>query len=211
MTVRVTITILILAAGSSALADDVGLISARLIERTDHEYVIETDVMPQMIGLLGEPILPGRFTLDGKPDYRRQGAMVAVRYVFRGNAPLAADDVLLLPWNRMGVILEARWLDGTQTGALFSRRPEGIPVTIASLRPEVKAPAEVFQEQWRNGFLGAATGLGHWLLVMSLVLLLPFGRVAASLLMFLCGLVLALVVTEITTPEIPILLGKALS
>jgi hypothetical protein len=185
------------------------LISTRLIERDGHRYVIESDVSPRMIGMLGKPIVPDRFTLE-KPEYRRQGMMVTVRYTFRGDAPLTTDDVLLLPWSRIGVILHARWLDGTHANALFSRQPAGIPVAIRMLRPQEKTSAEVFGEQGRGAMVRAATGWGHWLLILSLAILVPRRRLARSLLIVFAGLVLSLVVTDFAVPTVPMLLANGL-
>ena len=73
---------LVLALATLAQADDVGITSARLLELSDGRYALEADVSPMMVAVLGNPVLPPRFTLADRPVYRRTGAAMVVQRRF---------------------------------------------------------------------------------------------------------------------------------
>jgi hypothetical protein len=163
---------LLAATARSALADDVGVTAARLLELEDGSYAIEADVSPLQVAALRPPVVPERFTSAGRPSYRRVGVGLVVRYQFRGSGKaLEPSEVLLLPWARSAVLLTARWRDGTVHRAMFPRGPAGIRVSVAMLRPKPeRSRIEVARHHVGLGLSRLSSSVVHLLLVLGLSL-----------------------------------------
>jgi hypothetical protein len=199
------------AAAPTAVADDVGITSARLLELTDGGYALEADVPPMLVGALRPPIVPERFSLADRPTYRRVGVGLIVRYEFRGsNSALVPGDVLLLPWARSAVLLTARWRDGEVHRAMFPRDAAGIRVPIEALRPVERSAASVARRHFGAGLDGAGFMLLRLLLVLGIVV--AAGGASRSLrlvLVFACGNALAMVALDLGVPTLPPALAGA--
>ena len=193
-----------------ARGDDVGLISARLIEDAGPTYVLEVEVPPSLVGAVAPPVLPERFGPQAKPDYEPRGSLISVRYGFGSGEPLRLDDVLLLPWARTGVLLEARWLDGSRQSALFLARVDGIPVAIRTLRPETPSAAAALGASVRAGAIHVITGAAHWILIVAVLVLVP-ARSTRLIFALVYGYAAGLVVADLGMPApSPLLAGGCL-
>jgi len=194
---------LVAVASAPALADDVGVTTARLIELADGGYALEADVAPLQVAALRPPIVPERFTAVARPSYRRVGVGLVVRYEFGGSdRPLEAGDVLLLPWARSAVLLTARWRDGEVHRAMFPRGPAGIRVPIETIRPVERSAAQVARRQVGTGLAGTALLL-RLLLVAGLVAAAGGWRAVRIALVFAGGHALAMVGLDLDVPALP--------
>jgi len=187
-----------------AVADDVGITSARLLELADGSYAIEADVSPRMVAALRAPIVPERFTRIEKPSYRRVGVGLVVRYEFGGSdTPLRAGDALLLPWARSAVLLTTRWSDGTAQRAMFPRGPTGIRVPIEALRPIERSRPAVARQHLGTALEGAGANFIRLLVVLALVAATPGRRAVRLALVFAGGHALSMVALDLGVTALP--------
>ncbi len=110
-TVLAVLVLVVVSAGPGQ-ADDIGLSTVRLIESAENSYVIETDIQPQLQDRIGVPVLPEGFA-NQDTEFEMRGALIHVRYPFTGERALGPEDTILLRWSRTGVLVNARWEDGT--------------------------------------------------------------------------------------------------
>lgn len=187
-----------------AIADDVGVTPARLVELEDGSYVLEADVSPPQIAALRPPVVPERFRLTERPSYRRVGMGLVVRYTFGGSATaLEAGDVLLLPWARSAVLLTARWRNGEVHRALLPRGAAGIRVPIEALKPVERAAMATARHALFAGL--------DWDTRTLLRLLLALGIVAAArgwqsmrlALTYAAGHAIAMLAQDLGIPSLP--------
>jgi hypothetical protein len=187
-----------------AVADDVGITSARLLELADGGYAIEADVSPRMVAALRAPIVPERFTRIEKPSYRRVGVGLVVRYEFGGSdTPLRAGDVLVLPWARSAVLLTTRWRDGTAQRAMFPRGPTGIRVPIEALRPIERSRPAVARQHLGAALEGAGANFIRLLVILALVAAASGWRAVRLALVFAAGHALSMVALDLGIPAVP--------
>ncbi len=194
----------------SLSADDVGIASARLLERADGAFALEADASPALLPLFRPPVVPERFTA-ARPVYRRVGVSLVVRYEFEGSEiPLRAGDVLLLPWGRNAVLLTARWNDGTVQRGMFPRSPAGIRVPIETLKPVEHSAVEVARRHLGAGLEGVGALLLRLLVALGLVAVSGGGARAVRLaLVFAAGHGLSLVALDLAVPTLPPALSGA--
>jgi hypothetical protein len=184
-----------------SIADDVGLITAKLTEYDGFEYVLEADVTPQLQNTLFKPSLPEGFKRR-KTEYSQRGALINVRYPFVGNRTLESSDSLNLPWNRSGVLLHAKWADGTQGSDLFLRTTEGIPVGIDRIKTSSVNRWKQIKTSFRAGLNLVSTNWKLWIPVLSIVLLFSAPRAANYLWMLTAGITLSLLIPDLYSLEI---------
>jgi len=190
--------------GGSALADDVGISTARLLEQEPGVYLIEVDVTPLLAPGFLPPVLPARFEATGKPEHVRLGATMQIRYRFAAaGQPLASGERILLPWSRTGIDLTARWADGSFHRGFFARGPAGISVPVDALREARTSLPEILIRQISNGVRFSLRTAVVWLLVAALVL--ARRRQAYRDLRWLAGgLALSFVAVDLSVPAPPL-------
>ena len=98
-------TAIVLPFASLALADDVGITKARLIQKSEKSYVLEADVPQALIWAIKTPIFPDRFQVSGLEYIAQSGWIVVQATATTSSEPLTEKDELLLPWLRNGTSL----------------------------------------------------------------------------------------------------------
>jgi hypothetical protein len=185
----------------SSLADDIGLVTAKLIESPDNKYVIEADVTPQIGAMLYRPGLPEGFALKSQ-GVEQRGALVNVRYAFTGPRPLAPGDVVMLPWGRSGVLLHASWVDGSSSSKLFLLGLGGIPIEISQIRSLHKSQLQQFYDSFGEGLRMVALDWRLYLPLLGIALLFSRRLATRYLWMLYAGMMLALLVLDFLPLEI---------
>jgi hypothetical protein len=89
---------------SCAYGHDVGLTFATLEESKNNIYVLSVQVDSVNPVFFTAPILPKQCSYQRASDYS-QGS-IWLRFEFHCKNVLTAEDDLLLPWNRAGVLLK---------------------------------------------------------------------------------------------------------
>jgi hypothetical protein len=156
---------------TAAAAHDVGISQVTLEEEAAGRYLLS--VRPELapIDAFAAPVLPDRCSAEPaagavRPDAGR------INYVFAcPGRPLAADDVLRLPWQRQGAMVTARWQDGSGARRLFIRGAAGIEVPLAELRVSSGSLTAAAQRYLALGVKHILLGIDHLLFVLGLLLI----------------------------------------
>lgn len=154
-----------------AAAHDVGVARATLEEQADGRYVLEVDLGSAPAESFAPPRLPERCAHEPAAGAARPDA-ASVRYVFRcqGQA-LNASDVLHLAWHRQGVMMTARWQDGSTGRRFFTSSGAGIEVPLAALRASSGSIADAARRYLLLGVEHILLGIDHLLFVLGLLLI----------------------------------------
>jgi hypothetical protein len=165
------LTVAMLALPWAAAAHDLGVARALLEEIAGGHYVLEIETPPALDELFEAPELPARCTIDGARGATSPDQAV-LRYAFVcAPAPLTASDVLHLPWRRQGVLLTARWADGSSARQFFARTGELIEVPLDALRAGSGSLADAARRYLALGIEHILLGIDHLLFVFGLMLL----------------------------------------
>ncbi len=159
-----------LALPCAAAAHDLGVERALLEETAGGRYVLEIQT-PAPGELFAPPELPARCAPDDAqgtsgPD------RPALSYAFTcAPAPLTASDVLVLPWQRQGVMLTARWADGSSARQFFPRTGAVIAVPLHALHAGSGSVRDAARRYLGLGIEHILLGVDHLLFVFGLLLL----------------------------------------
>lgn len=99
------------------------------------------------------------------------GVRVVSGFAFACESPLDADDALLLPWSLAGVVVVARWADGSGASVYFRGSQGAVPVALGDLRAGPGSRARVAGTYLRLGAEHILLGVDHLLFVLGLLLL----------------------------------------
>jgi hypothetical protein len=161
----------LLALPSAAVAHDLGIARALLEELPEGRYALEVETSPALAELFDAPELPERCTNAGA-----QGTITPdqtmLRYEFAcAGERLTARDVLRLPWRRQGVMLSARWSDGSTARQFFARSSDAIEVPLAALQAGSGSVAGAARRYLGLGIGHILLGVDHLLFVFGLLLI----------------------------------------
>lgn len=99
------------------------------------------------------------------------GVQVTSGFVFQCDNALNRDDVLTLPWTLAGVVVLARWGDGTTATAYFRGVGGTVPVQVADLSGGFASGLGVAGTYFGLGAEHILLGVDHLLFVLGLLLL----------------------------------------
>ena len=99
------------------------------------------------------------------------GLRVVSGFAFACDTPLDADDTLVLPWSLAGVVVVARWIDGTGASVYFRGAQGTVPVALGDLRAAPGSRARVAGTYFVLGGEHILLGVDHLLFVLGLLLL----------------------------------------
>jgi HupE / UreJ protein len=165
------LTVALLALPWAVAAHDLGIARALLEEMPGGRYLLEIETPPALAELFDAPELPARCTNEGargtiSPD------QTVLRYAFAcAQEPLTASDVLRLPWRRQGVMLTARWSDGSLARQFFARESAVIEVPLAALQAGSGSIADAARRYLGLGVEHILLGIDHLLFVLGLLLI----------------------------------------
>ena len=113
-------------------AHDIGVSQAELAEKESHRYVLSVRAGPAVAYLFAAPLLPEHCRFAGSPR-GSQGAGWR-SFEFTCEEGLTAADSIDLPWRRDGIMLTAKWLDGSEAKRLFRNEAGRINIPLAQLQ-----------------------------------------------------------------------------
>lgn len=180
-----------------ALADDVGITKARLIQKSEKSYVLEADVSQMLVWAIKAPIFPDRFQVSELAFVTQSGWIVVQATATTAGEPLSAHDEILLPWMRNGAAITVQWLDGSVYQGLFLRSLEGIHVPLRLLTPSAESLAEICREHFATGLKHFTFKWIHLLFAVVVILLLPSHQVFKGLLYCIFGQAFSLILVDV--------------
>lgn len=145
------------------------------IEQVDAvTYSVRYEVPLGAERIYGLPHLPerARWETEAPTSY---GGPVRMRFT-TGDRPLAAGDVITLPWEREGALVSVVWKNGTTARQYFPRGGKGIDIHLAELSA---GSGSLARTAWRYlvlGFEHILIGYDHLLFVLGLLLLVQGWR-----------------------------------
>ena len=166
----IALALVILAQAISApatLAHALGVDPAELVELPGNSYRLTSKVPQSLAHLITAPQLPEHCSLDGNP--RGERGPHEVRYTFSCKARLTARDTLVLPWGREGVMLTARWADGSAVTRFVSRDGGTIEIDLGYF--QAGSWLDAAQRYTALGIEHILLGIDHLLFVLALLLI----------------------------------------
>ncbi len=92
-------------------------------------------------------------------------------FAFECDRDLTFDDILLLPWSLAGVVVLARWSDGTEASAYFRGNGAVVPVRLGELLAGAGSARRLASRYFALGGEHILGGVDHLLFVLGLLLL----------------------------------------
>ena len=92
-------------------------------------------------------------------------------FAFECEADLTFDDMLVFPWSLEGVVVLARWADGTEASAYFRGDGAVVPVRLGELRAGAGSMRRLSGRYFALGGEHILGGVDHLLFVLGLLLL----------------------------------------
>lgn len=99
------------------------------------------------------------------------GVSIVAGFAFECEEVLAFDDVVTLPWSLAGVVVLARWSDGSEASAYFRGDGGAVPVRLADLRAGAGSLGRLARTYLGLGVEHILFGIDHLLFVLGLLLL----------------------------------------
>lgn len=157
----------------TAFAHTLGVDKADLIEMRDGSYQLVSRVPPRLQALITPPSLPRQCEPKGNP--RGSRGDYEVRFSFNCDTPLTAEDEIVLPWQREGVMMTVTWwgeapvteFAGKQDGVITLRLVEFLAGSGSSL-----AAAKRYT---KLGIEHILIGIDHLLFVLALLFIVGGG------------------------------------
>ena len=143
--------------------DVTGIARVFIDEVTENQYrlsIVDQQV-PPLFNI--ERILPDR--CEGLPPGR-------FSYRFQCEPGLNADDLITFPWAFQGVVVVARWRDGSDVSGYFPGDGNFVEVPMADLKAEAASLGSLAQRYLKLGAEHILYGIDHLLFVLGLLLLL---------------------------------------
>ena len=162
-------TLLVLMLTAACAAHDLGYLQLDLAQTPGGARLTATGDTG-LLAVLPPPRVPAGYTVQSGPA-------TAGRRVFTlaGAQPLAAGDLVVLPWPRSGAIVTARWADGHETRTVVPRRGAAIVLDPGRLGAQRAGAWRVLREHLALGLDHILAGIDHLAFVAGLMLLVQVG------------------------------------
>lgn len=154
---------------SPVFAHTLGVDKAELIEYSDASYHLVSQVPNNLAPLITTPDLPERCHFTSSP--RGERGDYQVRFEFSCDSRLTANDKIILPWKREGVMLTVTWKGEEPVSKLTDRKGSIIRI---DLHDYLGVSGSFFKAAQRYTSLGIEhilAGFDHLLFVLGLLLI----------------------------------------
>lgn len=152
----------------TAQGHDNGLLILRFEELGDERYQLEYLARPGTPESGGLPILPSHCTWEEDPGL--PVGLVRLTFATDGKV-LSADDRIVLPWKKNGLLVHAFWRSGESARRFFKWDGEGIVIPIGELRSGAGSTGEAARRYTLLGVGHILSGLDHLLFIAGLLML----------------------------------------
>lgn len=159
-----------------ASAHDIGVSRSELVETPAGDtttYRLRVAAGPGATARFSTPELPDHCEFVGDPRGVQGAGWKS--FEFRCAGGLTPDDSLSLPWRRDGVMMTARWADGSEVRRLFKYESGAIIVPMAELRVGSGSWQAAAKRYTVLGVDHILVGYDHLLFVLALLLIVRSG------------------------------------
>ena len=160
---------LVLSFSTPVAAHDIGVSESELVEHADQRYELSVQVGAAAAYLFSAPQLPAHCEPIGNPRGVQGRSWRA--FEFHCDPGLTADDELVLPWLRDGIMLTATWIDGYESRQLFTNEAGVITVPLAQLQAGSGSWLDSARRYTGLGIEHILTGIDHLLFVLALMIM----------------------------------------
>ncbi len=170
-TLRVLLINFLLLLGSvtaPVFAHDIGVSESRLVEQQASQYLLSVRSGMGASHLFPTPVLPAHCEFTSNPRGTHIGAFKTFEFLCKNK--LTASDTIELAWRRDGVMLNAKWLDGSGSKRLFRSDAGVITVPLSELKAGSGSWIKAAQRYTRLGVEHILSGLDHLLFVLCLLM-----------------------------------------
>ena len=168
--------LLLLGLATPVIAHDIGVSQTELIETQDgavKRYTLRVLAGPSASARFPGPGLPTHCVFDGSP--RGVQGTGWKRFEFSCENGLSPNDVLELPWLRDGIMLTAKWSDGSTVRRLFKHESGVIRVALVELQVGSGSWVAAAKRYTLLGIEHILEGFDHLLFVFALILIVSNG------------------------------------
>ena len=163
-------------AAAAVQAHDTGLLTLKFEELDAGRYRIDYLARPGTPESAALPVLPEHCTWEEEPPL--PGGFMRLYFATDGK-PLSAEDRILLPWKKNGVLVHAFWRSGESARLFCSPEEDGIPIRIGRLRAGAGSLKEAAARYTRLGLESFLLGADHLLFLAGLLMLAKKGKALA--------------------------------
>jgi hypothetical protein len=161
----------LLAAPARLLAHGFGVESVTLEELdAGRRYRLSYLASPEATEALGLPVLPARCHWEAAQ--KNPSASAGLIFLCDEAKPLTAEDTIILPWRRNGVLFTAHWRTGAKARQFFVSGSEGILVELGQLKASSGPFLGAAKRYTALGVEHMLTGIDHLFFVSGLLLLI---------------------------------------
>ena len=168
--------VVMLLPAAPVIAHDIGVSRTELLETTsgdDRAYTLRVAAKMAATAMFAPPILPERCVFQGNPRGVQGPGWKSFGFVCAGG--LTADDRMVLPWRRDGIMLLAKWADGSEVRGLFKNVSGVITVPLVDLRVGSGSWAAAAKRYTALGITHILEGYDHLLFVLALLIIVNGG------------------------------------
>lgn len=154
---------------SIAAAHELGVSQAELVETANNQYHLAVRVGTAPGYLYGAPLLPEHCRFAGNPRGTQGAGWQSFEFTCANG--LTAVDNIRLPWRRDGIMLTAKWLDGSRAQRLFRNEAGRINVPLAQVRAGSGSWLNAAARYTVLGIEHILLGIDHLLFILCLLLI----------------------------------------
>ena len=163
-------------AAQPVFAHDIGVSQAELTELRSEDgvnYRLRVMAGPLVSGRFPPPLLPSQCAFSGNP--RGTQGTGWKNFEFACSEALTVDDELGLPWQRDGIMLTARWSDGSEVRRLFPNEDGLVQVSLEQLQVGSGSWQAAAKRYTVLGIEHILEGYDHLLFVLALMIIVQGG------------------------------------
>jgi hypothetical protein len=146
-----------------------------IIEMAENRYGIRYAAPPPGMSEFAAPTLPAHAKWADPEDFPITETSTSLVFETEGR-PLTAEDRIILPWQKNGVMVVMKWRDGSTGRQFFMSGGQGIVVEMSQLKAGSGSWQATAKRYFKLGLEHIIGGIDHLLFVAGLLLLVTGKR-----------------------------------
>lgn len=154
-------------------AHETGISRAEIVESVVNSYVLRVKLSASEADTFTAPSIPAQCRYSSIPGGVRKSTWKVFEFHCLGG--LGPDDIIVLDWQRDGILLSASWIDGSSSSRLFRENVGEIRVPLTELLIPSSSLSIAASRYALLGFQHILEGIDHLLFVLALLLIVQNG------------------------------------